>query len=621
LRPAEAGKHAANRFQRATAEGRRNERLSEAQRDIEQLYEALRRAHIDGLNLQEALRLKDAVAPKPAYARWLESRTLWPRDFERLRTLSRALTYRPKFSIVVATYDTAEAHLRAALDSVLAQTYDNWELCVADDASPQPQVRRILQEYAARDARVRLTFRAENGHISRATNSALEIADGDFVCLLDHDDLFTPDALFEMALLLNIHPDADFIYSDEDKLDDATGQFVDPYFKPDWCPDSFLSRMYTAHLGVYRRSLVQELGGMREGFEGSQDYDLVLRLVERTHRIHHIPKVLYHWRIHAKSTASEMEAKPYAVQAGQRAIAEAIERRGQPGGVLALSDCPGTYIIRYQIGYGGRVMICVSAGSGAASLERCLQSIFSNWHYADFEVVVLADSADPRTLETCRRLAADEPRIKLPEHYSRTNPARLRNDVIRNSGASYVLFMDDYTEVITPDWITAFVEQAQRPTIGAVGPLIIGADGNVRQAGLIIGTDQIVASGHRSFPRDAFGYFSTLRSINNFSAFSGACMMVRRETYLRVGGLDEQLALDYGDIDLCLRLRRAGYDNVFLPHVVVIEHQQLDEPNRPIPQAGPDFDLMRARWRTYEVEDPCYNPNLAMDSETYGLRV
>jgi O-antigen biosynthesis protein len=594
--------------------------LSEAQPGIEQLYEALRHAHIDGFNLQDALRLKDAVESKPPYARWLESRTLWPRDIERLRTLSRALAYKPKFSVIVATYDTAEAHLRAALDSVLAQTYDNWELCVTDDASTQPHVRRILQEYAAHDARIKLTFRAENGHISRATNSALEIADGDFVCLLDHDDLLTPDALFETALLLNIHPDADFIYSDEDKLEDATGQFVDPYFKPDWCPDSFLSRMYTAHLGVYRRSLVQELGGMREGFEGSQDYDLVLRLVERTDRIHHIPKVLYHWRIHAKSTASEMEAKPYAVAAGQRAISEAIERRGQPGTVLALNDCPGTYIIRYHIGYGGRVLICVSAGSDAASLERCLKSIFANCQYADFEVVVLQDPTNQRTLDGCRRIFAAEPRINFPEHDGRSNSARVRNDIIRNSGASYVMFMNDDTEVITPDWITAFVEQAQRPTIGAVGPLIIGPNGNVREAGLIIGTDEIVVSGHRSFPSDAFGYFSTLRSINNFSAFSGACLMIRREAFLRVGGLDEQLTLDYADIDLCLRLRHAGYDNVFLPHVVLIEHK-LDEGDRPTKRGGPELDLMRTRWRAHEVEDPCYNPNLAMDSETYGLRV
>jgi O-antigen biosynthesis protein len=595
--------------------------LSDAQPGIEQLHEALRRAHIDGLNLQDALRLKGAGESKPAYARWLESRTLWPRDVERLRTLSRALTYRPQFSVIVATYDTAEPHLRAALDSVLAQTYDNWELCVADDASPQPHVRRILQEYAAHDVRVKLIFREENGHISRATNSALDLASGDFVCLLDHDDLLTPDALFETALLLNMHPDADFIYSDEDKLDDASGQFVDPYFKPDWCPDSFLSRMYTAHLGVYRRSLVQELGGMREGFEGSQDYDLVLRLVERTNRVQHIPKVLYHWRMHAKSTASQIDAKPYAVQAGQRAIAEAIERRGQPGAVLALSDCPGTYIVRYQIGYGGTVLICVSAGSDAANLERCLRSISSNIHYADFEVVVLADSANPGASEVCRNLFVDEPRINFPDHDTRSNPARIRNNIIRDSSARYVVFLEGDMEVVTADWITALVEQAQRPTIGAVGPLIIGDDGNVRQAGLIIGTDQIVTSGHRSFPRDAFGYFSTLRSINNFSAFSGACMMVRREAFLRVGGLDEQLTSAFGDVDLCLRLRRSGYDNVFLPHVVVIEHTQPEESHRPIKRAGPEFDLMRTRWRTHEVEDPCYNPNLAMDYETYGLRV
>jgi GT2 family glycosyltransferase len=595
--------------------------LSSAQPSLEQLYEALRRAHVDNLNLQDALRLPRGAEAKSPYARWLESRKLWPRDLERLRALSRALAYRPKLSIIVATYDTAEVHLRAALDSVLAQTYEDWELCIADDASPQPHVRRILQEYAAGDRRVRILFRAENGHISRATNSALDIAEGEFVCLLDHDDVLSSDALFEVALLLNMHPDADFIYSDEDKLDDATGQFVDPYFKPDWCPDSFLSRMYTAHLGVYRRSLVRELGGMREGFEGSQDYDLVLRLVERTHRIHHIPKVLYHWRGHALSTASEMDAKPYAAEAAQRAISEALDRRGQPGMVLAPADCPGTYIVRYQIGHLGKVQICVLARSDVASLDRCLNSIFSNDAYGDFEVVLFLDSRNPALLETCRRWAADEARVRLPEHHVRDNPTRLRNASITDSSATYVLFVDDDTEVVTSDWLTAFVEQAQRPTIGAVGPLLIGSDGNVRQAGLIIGTNLIVTSGHRSFPRDAFGYFSTLRSINNFSAFSGACTMVRREAFLNVGGLDEQLAMAYGDIDLCLRLQRAGYHNVYLPHVVFLEHKRGVEAEDPFRRFGPELELMRLRWRTDEVEDPCYNPNLALETETYGLRI
>ncbi len=595
--------------------------MSSAQPSLEQLYEALRRAHVDSLNLQDALRLQQDAESKSPYARWLESRKLWPRDLERLRALSRALTYRPKLSVIVATYETAEAHLRAALDSVFAQTYENWELCVADDASPQPHVRRILQEYAAGDRRVKVVFREENGHISLATNSALDIAQGEFVCLLDHDDVLSPDALFEVALLLNMHPDADFIYSDEDKLDDATGQFVDPYFKPDWCPDSFLSRMYTAHLGVYRRSIVRDLGGMREGFEGSQDYDLVLRLVERTARIHHIPKVLYHWRAHAMSTASEMEAKPYAAGAAQRALSEALDRRGQPGTVVALADCPGTYIVRYRIGRYGKVQVCLSARSDATSLNRCLNSIFSNDAYADFEIVLFPDFKNPALLDTYRRWATDEARVSLPDHHARGNPTRLRNASIADSSATYVLFLDDDTEVVTSDWLTALIEQAQRPTIGAVGPLLVGPDGNVRQAGLIIGTNHIVTSGHRSFPRDAFGYFSTLRSINNFSAFSGACVMVRREAFLNVGGLDEQLAMAYGDIDLCLRLQRAGYHNVYLPHVVLFEHALAVESDDPHKRFGPELELMRLRWRTDEVEDPCYNPNLALEAETYALRI
>ena len=451
---------------------RGDQRLSDERPSLDEVYEALRRAHVDNLNLQDALRLERSEGPNDAYARWLDSRKLRPRDLIRLRTLSRALSHQPKLSVIVATFDTTETHLRAALDSVFAQTYENWELCVADDASTQPQVRRILQEYAARSPRVKTVFRSENGHISRATNSALEVAQGDFVCLLDHDDVLTPDALFEVALLLNVSPDADFIYSDEDKLDDATGQLVDPYFKPDWCPDSILSRMYTAHLGVYRRSLVEQLGGMREGFEGSQDHDLVLRLVERTHRIHHIPRVLYHWRIHTTSTASKIQAKPYAVMAAQRAVSEAIERRGQPGTVLVLPDCPGTYIVRYQIGFFGRVLILVSPDSNVGNLDRCLDSILSHDAYADFEVALLPDSTDRTMSEACRRRASNDSRVRLSESDVFFNRARLRNKLIVESDAMYVVLMNGDTEVATPDWLSALIEQAQRPTVGAVGPAV-----------------------------------------------------------------------------------------------------------------------------------------------------
>jgi GT2 family glycosyltransferase len=591
--------------------------LSETHSNPEQLYDALTRALVDNLNLQDALQ---PLRPRPeeAYARWRESHRLWPRDLERQRVISQALRLRPKLSVVVATYNSQEAHLRAAIESVLDQTFDNWELCIADDASTQPHVRRVLQEYAARDPRVRPVFRSENGHISRATNSAIEIARGEFVCLLDHDDTLNPDALFEVALLLNVHPDADFVYSDEDKLDDATGKFIDPYFKPDWCPDSFLSRMYTAHLGVYRRSLVEELGAMREGFEGSQDYDLVLRLVERTHRIHHIPKVLYHWRIHKASTASEMEAKPYAAQAAERAIAEAIERRGQPGRVMVPADCPGTYIVRYNIGRPGRAQVYVSVAPKGKQLDRCLQSILLNDGYGDFEVVLLPPDESASTREACTAWLARDIRIQLAEPQGHANSARWRNSLISDSTAEYVAFVDDVAEVVTPDWLTAFVEQAQRPTVGAVGPLVVGPEGNVRQAGLIIGGEHIVAPGHRSHPRLGLGYFSTLRSINNFSALPGACMMVRRESFLRVGGLDEQLTAGYRDVDLCLRLKHAGYDNVFLPHVVVCDRSSVAEESAK--RDDREIEIMRLRWRPDDNEDPCYNPNLSLDTQTYVLR-
>jgi hypothetical protein len=310
-----------------------------------------REAYLAELAALEAQRdtLADALRAERAtrhdvkrYQRWRELYASRDGDIPRLAEFSSMLPRKPMISVLVPTYNTSESHLREMIESVIRQAYPHWELCIADDASPDARVRELIEEYAALDARIVPIFRSENGHISHATNSALEAASGEFIALLDHDDVLAPEALFEIALEHNRHPEADMIYSDEDKLG-SDGTLVDPFFKQAWSPDSFLSRMYTCHLGVYRTAIAREIGGFRPGFEGSQDYDFVLRFTERTQHVRHVPLVLYHWRIHANSTASCAEAKPYAENAAVRALDEALERRGERGKASIRAGLPGVY--------------------------------------------------------------------------------------------------------------------------------------------------------------------------------------------------------------------------------------------------------------------------------------
>lgn len=559
-----------------------------------------------------------------AYAHWQHLFTPKPSDLESMRRMVPLLAKKPLFSIAMATYNTPERYLRASLDSVIAQVYSSWELCIADDASPDPFVRGILQDYADRDPRIKLAFREENGHISRATNSALELATGDFVGFLDHDDLLTPDALYEYALVVNRSPDIDMIYSDEDKIDDD-GRLSDPFFKPDWNPETYLSRNYTCHFSVYRRSLVEQVGGYRAGFEGSQDYDFVLRLTERTTRIEHVPKVLYHWRMHAASTSVSLAAKPYARDSAVRALEETLSRRNEPGTVTFRPDVPGIYIVRYAVRKREKVSVIVPTRDHGEDVDRCLASIFANDSYENFEVVLVDNgSTDKASLDTFESWRRRESRVKVLRYDVPFNYSKINNYGVSQTDGTYVLLLNNDTEVISSDWMEAMVEQAQRPAIGAVGALLLFPDGSVQHAGVIIGLGGVAAHSHKHAPSGAPGYFFTLRSINNFSAVTAACLMVRRSVFDQVGGLDEGLAIAFNDVDFCLKVVAAGYRNVYLPHVQLYHYESKSRGHETTPEKVERFQneirTIQRRWKTLTKIDPCYNPNLTVDAEDYGIR-
>ncbi len=560
------------------------------------------------------------------YEQWLRDHALRFADIERLRSLVATFGYAPKISILTPVYEPPEPYLRAAIESVIAQIYPNWQLCLANDASPSAYVRAVLDEYAALDPRITIVNRTEHGQISRALNSALALADGEFVALLDHDDLLAPDALFEVVAALNRDRTIDMIYSDEDKIDQE-GRRSDPFFKPDWSPESFLGRMYTARLAVFRRSLLERVGGLRPEFGGSAEYDLVLRVSELTDRIHHIPHVLYHGRIHGGSASSGADDPAKADQSALRAIAEALERRGEPGSVERVTDHPGNYRVRYALRSTDKVSIVIPTRDHAADLDRCLRSIFEKSTYANFEIVLLDNgTSEPEALAALRLWALRAPdRITVVRYDVPFNFSALNNHAVRHTDGRYLLFLNNDTEVITADWIEALLEQAQRPAVGAVGALLLYEDRTIQHAGVVLRIGGVAGHGHRHFDADAPGYHDTLRTTTNFSAVTGACMMMRRAVFDEVGGFDEAFAVAYNDVDICLRIRERGYRVVYVPHAVLYHFESktrgtIDTPEK---KARDDREraIMQARWNSAEREDPYYNPNLSLTREDYSLRV
>ncbi len=569
--------------------------------------------------------LASSAAPAAPYAVWLRRNTPRASDLARMREVSETLPLRPTISVVMATYETPEAFLREALESVRAQAYPYWELCIADDASQAAHVRNVLEEYRALDARIKVVYRSENGHIARASNSALELASGEFVGFLDHDDTLSPDALFETALAINRFPDVDMLYSDEDKIDEA-GLYCEPHFKPDWSPDSFLSRMYTCHFGVYRRALVEALGGFRPEFSGSQDYDLVLRLTERTEKIHHIPRVLYHWRKHAGSASGIARAKPYSSRAAEAAIAEALARRGEPGTVSERDDCAGVYLVRYAIRDRRRVSVIVPTRDHGEDVDRCLSSLFAKAGYDDLEVILLDNgSTEAASLATFARWAKKEPRVRVVRYDVPFNFSRINNYAVTQSTGHYLLFLNNDTEAKSEGWIAAMVEQAQRPSIGAVGALLLYPDDTVQHAGVIIGLGGVAGHSHKHFKLSANGHANMLKAINNYSAVTGACLMTRREVFEQAGGFDEELTVAFNDIDLCLKIVQAGYRIVNLPHVQLYHFESKsrghDVGTLKIARSLSEQAKMRERWAGIIAHDPSYSPHLTLDREDYSIRV
>ncbi|MDC0837010.1 tetratricopeptide repeat protein [Limnoraphis robusta] len=562
-----------------------------------------------------------------SYEQWLRENLPRPADLRQMSQAVNYLGYKPLISVIMPVYNTPEKFLKKAIESVINQVYPYWELCIADDNSSEPWIKPLLEEYARKDNRIKVAFRTENGHICAASNSALELAIGEYIALLDHDDVITPEALYEVALVLNENPDADMIYSDEDKLDQY-GQRVFPYFKPDWCPDSFLARMYTCHLGVYRRELVNQVGNFRIGYEGSQDYDLVLRVTEKTNKIFHIPKILYSWRQHSGSTAYDPNSKLYAYIAAEKALNESFARCREKAQIVSdHENFPGQYTVRYHIEEHKLVSIIIPTRNLGTTLNHCLQSIFEKSTYPNYEVVVIDNGSDEQeTFDIINAWKQKEPqRFSCYEFDVPFNYPQINNYGVTKARGDYLLFLNNDTEVLTPDWIEAMVEQAQRSSIGAVGALLLYPDDTIQHAGVVLGIGGVAGHSHKGYLAHHLGYYNQLVTVNNYSAVTGACLMCRRETFEEVGGLDEELEVAFNDVDFCLKLVSRGYRNIYLPHVVLYHYESKSRGYEDTPEKEERFKreskIMKQRWRDVLKNDPCYNPNLSRIRQDYGIRL
>lgn len=528
-------------------------------------------------------------------------------------------------SVVMPVFNTPARWLHRAIESVRAQTYPHWELCIANDASDQAHVRAILDAAAAGDARIKVVHRATNGHISAASNSALGLATGSFIALLDHDDELAPHALHEVAIALERRPDADLVYSDEDKIDED-GRRFEPYFKPDWNPDLFLGQNYLSHLSVYRAARVREVGGFREGFEGSQDWDLALRVTDSVaaDRILHVPRVLYHWRAIAGSTALQLSEKGYPVEAARRALLDHFRRTGEN---VRLEPVAGDHwrVIHPLPEPPPLVSIVIPTRNSLEHVRLCVESILEKTDYPAYEILIVDNqSDDPATLAWFGSIASD--RVRVLSYPHRFNYSAINNSAVREARGSVVALLNNDLEVINAGWLTEMVSQACREGVGCVGAMLYYPNDVIQHAGVVLGVGGVAGHAFRDFPRGTEGVFNRARLVQDYSAVTAACLVVRKSVYEQVGGLDEvDLAVAFNDIDFCLKVRAAGFRNVWTPFAELYHHESASRGADDTPEKKTRFEreieIMLRRWGGELTDDPAYNPNLTLERNDFTLAV
>lgn len=562
-----------------------------------------------------------AAEPENLYQIWIQNNEPTKEELEQQRNTKFEIN--PKISIITPMYNTPVDFFEELVDCLINQTYSNWELCLADGS---PEINEKLEKVYKKDERIKYKFIGENKGIAGNTNEALSLVTGDFVALMDHDDLLPKFSLFEIVKCINENPDVEFIYTDEDKFEKLGGKRYDPYFKSDFAPDTFRANNFICHFSVFKKELMDRLGGFRSKYDGAQDYDILLRMSEETDKIVHISKILYHWRVHALSTAkSGGTAKPYAYEAGIKAVQDHIDRIGLNGEVVS-GNTLGTYKVNYKVNGNPKVSILIPNKDYISTLKVCLNSIRKLTTYENYEIIIIENnSVEKETFDYYKKIDGTD-KIKVIYYPEKMfNYSGIINFGVRNSTGDYIVQLNNDTELLTPNWLEEMLGFAQREDVGAVGVELFYPDNTIQHAGIVIGIGGVAGHVFKNLPKGIHGYFSKDAMIQNLSAVTAACIMTSRAIYDEVGFMDEKFKVAFNDVDFCLKIRKLGKLIVYNPFVQFKHYESKsrgfeDSPEKKARFQG-EVDRFHECWQeVLDAGDPYYNPNLRLDNDQCAIR-
>ncbi|MCM1308033.1 MAG: glycosyltransferase family 2 protein, partial [Butyrivibrio sp.] len=557
------------------------------------------------------------------YSRWIKKHDASKSELDRQRKV--CFEKKPVFSIVVPVYRPNKGFFTEMLESVKVQTYPNWELCLADGGGEGFLTEECVRKVFGDDERVKYQALSENTGISGNTNRALALAEGDYIALLDHDDLLRPDALYECARVVNEFEAVDVIYTDEDKLDSETGERLVPHFKPDFNPYLLRSCNYITHFFVFSKELSWRVGDFNSECDGAQDYDMILRCTEKARNIKHIPKILYTWRCHENSTANNTDAKSYAYTAGVKALEGHYKRLGIKASV-SRSKLFGYYDTRYALEEEPLVSVIIPNKDHTDDLDKCLRSIIGRQSYGNYEIIIVENnSTDGATFEYYKRLESENDCVRVLYYEGDFNFSRINNFAVRQTKGDYLLFLNNDTEMLGTDCLRELVGVGVQPEVGAVGARLLYSDDVVQHAGVIIGLSGVAGHAFAGEAGDNSGYFARAVITQNYSAVTAACMLVRRSVFDEVGGFEEALKVSYNDVDFCLKIREKGWLIVYNPAAELYHYESksrgMEDTPEKLERFNKEIDFMLKKWKKiYDEGDPSYNPNLSLKIADFSLR-
>ena len=569
------------------------------------------------------IRLHERFEPEEVpYGPWYEAYVPDEAALEKQR--HHHFEYSPLISVAVPAYRTPEKFLVQMIDSLLAQTYGNWELCIANGSPEDGAMKKVLEEYTKKDSRIRVSELTENKGIAGNTNAALEMARGEFVGLLDHDDLLAPNALYEIVRALDEDRTLDAVYTDEDKVTTELDEHFQPHLKPDFNLDLLRSNNYICHFFVVRRSIVQKVGGFRQEFDGAQDHDFIFRCIETAEKVGHIPEILYHWRTHKASTADNPASKMYAFDAGKRAIEAHLKRTGTEGTVSHTPDL-GFFRVKYPVQGQPLVSIIIPNKDEKETLKACIDSIREKTEYPNYEIIIVENNSTTDEIFQYYKELSQDPRIRLLRWKKEFNYSAINNYGVRHANGEYLLFLNNDVTVITPGWIRELLGVCQRPEVGAAGVKLIYPDDTIQHAGCVIGLGGIAGHMFVDMPANRTGYLHKASILQDMSAVTAACMMMKRTAFEEAGGFTEKLSVAFNDVDLCLKVRKNHKLIVYDPYVQLYHMDSktrgAEDNKEKVRRFQEEIEYMRCQWiDILKKGDPYYNRNLSLTKWNYSLR-